>query len=187
MQWQLGRESVAHGWRRLASRLTRSALSPTSPPTLQPATPATADAILRSLSSSMPAHVVCSWFVFATTATLLTLLLMAHRPPSYLITAAVLVVPTVIIRASVSHSAADAAARVPHGPRGEVLSSADLRRTRVLREGAHAGGLAPRVGGGMGAIGERALLARTRRDEIGDQSREVVPAGSPPYASLCSS
>jgi hypothetical protein len=115
------------------------------------------------------------------------LLLIAHHPPSNLVSAAVLVVPIVVIHTSVAHGAAEAAARVPRGPRGEVLSSADLRRTRVLREGAHAGGLASRVCGGMGAIGERALLARTRRDEIGDQSREVVPAGSPPYASLCSS
>ena len=96
-----------------------------------------------------------------------------------------LVVPIVIVHASVAHGAAEAAARVQRGPRGEVLSSADMRHTRVLREGAHAGGLASRVSGGMGAIGERALLARTRRDEIGDYSREVVPAGPSPYASLC--
>jgi len=192
VQWHLCRRSMACTWHRLAYRLAyrcelpQMAASSASPPVSLPAAPATADPFLRNLPSLVLAH-VCLWLVLAAAAAILILLLVTHHPPSYFITAAALIVPTVIIRASVSHGAAEAAARVARGPRGEVLSSADLRRTRVLREGAHAGGLASRVRGGMGAIGERALLARTRRDEIGDQSREVVPAGSPPYASPCSS
>jgi hypothetical protein len=181
------RRRMACRWRRLAHRLARcerslATSSPVSPPVSPPSAPATADPFLRNLPPLVP---VSMWLVLAAAAAILTILLVTHHPPSYFITAAAFIAPIVVIRASVSHGMAEAAARVPRGPRGVVLSSADLRRTRVLREGAHAGGLASRVGGGMGAIGERALLARTRRDEIGDCSREVVPAGPPPDASLC--
>jgi len=194
VQWHLCKQRMACRWRRLAYRLARCELSqmdnssPAPPPVSLPAAPAMADPLLRDLPSLVlvlvPVHMYL-WPILAATAAILTLLLVTYYPPSHVITAAALISPIIIIRASVSHSMAEAAARVPRGPRGEVLSSADLRRTRVLREGAHAGGLAPRVSGGMGAIGERALLTRTRRDEIGDSSREVVPAGPPPDASLC--
>jgi hypothetical protein len=165
VQWHRGREGMAHGWRRLSSRLARcelppvAATSPASPPASLPAAYAIADPVLRSLSSLVPLH-VCTWLAFAITAALLMLLLIAHHPPSNLVSAAVLVVPIVVIHTSVAHGAAEAAARVPRGPRGEVLSSADLRRTRVLREGAHAGGLASRVGPRTGGGAQTSRASR---------------------------
>ena len=190
VQWRVCERRMACRWRRLSHQLARCELSqvatssPASPPVPLPA--ATADPFLRNLPSLVPVH-IWVWLILAITAAILTILLATHHPSFYFITAtaAVIIVPVIVIRTSISHGMAEAAARIPRGPRGEVLSSASLRHTRVLREGAHTGGLASRVGGGMGAIGERALLARTRRDEIGNCLREVVPAGPSPYASHC--
>jgi hypothetical protein len=80
VQWHRGREGMAHGWRRLSSRLARcelppvAATSPASPPASLPAAYAIADPVLCSLSSLVPLH-VCTWLAFAITAALLMLLL----------------------------------------------------------------------------------------------------------------
>ena len=59
-------------------------------------------------------------------------------------------------------------APAPRGPRGGVEDSMALQERSMLCEGAHAGGLAARVCCGIGAVRERALLARVRRDRLGD-------------------
>ena len=87
---------------------------------------------------------------------------------------------------------------LPHGTiSGEegASSSAAVRSESEASEasdaegGDEAGGSvteppAARSSGDRGRAQSAASVARTRRDEIGDCSREVVPAGSPPYASV---
>ena len=54
-------------------------------------------------------------------------------------------------------------ALAPRGPRGGVEDSTALRERSMHWEGSYADGLAARVCCGIGAVGERALLARVRR------------------------
>ena len=106
---------------------------------------------------------------------MVTLAVLVWAAPAVSIIVAVAVAVAAALITSFAHQAPEVCvwrARL-HGPRGDVSDGTALQARSALWRGAHTSahgpsGLAARVRCGMGAIGERALLARVRRDELGE-------------------